>query len=54
MRSCGKGVGKEMIGDGLVFCAGLFELCSRCDRLFWRGTHWTRIERQLKQTLAIQ
>jgi uncharacterized protein len=22
-------------------------LCSRCDRLFWRGTHWLRIERQL-------
>ena len=22
-------------------------VCARCDRLFWRGTHWTRIERQL-------
>jgi uncharacterized protein len=23
-------------------------VCCRCDRLFWRGTHWLRIERQLR------
>jgi len=28
-------------------------VCARCDRLFWRGTHWTRIERQLKQAAAM-
>jgi uncharacterized protein len=22
-------------------------VCARCDRLFWRGTHWMRIERDL-------
>jgi uncharacterized protein len=27
-------------------------VCGRCDRLFWRGTHWTRIERQLKLAAA--
>jgi uncharacterized protein len=27
-------------------------VCERCDRLFWRGTHWTRIERQLKLAAA--
>jgi hypothetical protein len=23
-------------------------LCQRCDRLFWKGTHWERIEAALK------
>jgi uncharacterized protein len=23
-------------------------VCARCDRLFWRGTHWARIEQELK------
>jgi uncharacterized protein len=23
-------------------------VCCRCDRLFWRGTHWLRIERRLR------
>jgi uncharacterized protein len=27
-------------------------VCSRCNRLFWRGTHWMRIERQLKLATA--
>jgi uncharacterized protein with PIN domain len=27
-------------------------LCRRCGRLFWRGTHWTRIEGQLKLAVA--
>ena len=22
-------------------------VCARCDRLFWRGTHWMRIDRDL-------
>jgi len=24
-------------------------VCSRCDKLFWRGTHWERIRRQLER-----
>jgi len=28
-------------------------VCNRCDRLFWRGTHWTRIERQLRLAAAM-
>jgi uncharacterized protein with PIN domain len=28
-------------------------VCARCDRLFWRGTHWTRIERQLREAAAV-
>jgi hypothetical protein len=27
-------------------------LCSRCDKLFWRGSHWERISRQLEQIQA--
>jgi uncharacterized protein with PIN domain len=26
-------------------------LCSACDRLFWQGTHWERIERRLTRAL---
>src|SRR5215472_2244606 len=26
-------------------------LCSRCGKLFWHGTHWERIQRQLKAIL---
>ena len=26
-------------------------VCSRCDRLFWRGTHWDRIARRLAAAL---
>ena len=22
--------------------------CERCDRVFWRGTHWRRIEERLR------
>jgi hypothetical protein len=28
-----------------------FFLCRRCDKLFWQGTHWERIQRRL-QTLG--
>jgi uncharacterized protein len=28
-----------------------FFVCSRCDKLFWHGTHWAKIHRQLQQTL---
>jgi uncharacterized protein len=28
-------------------------VCARCDRLFWRGTHWMSIERQLKLAAAV-
>ena len=28
-------------------------VCNRCDRLFWRGTHWTRIERQLSLATSV-
>jgi len=28
-------------------------LCSRCDKLFWRGTHWERITRQLASSVRI-
>jgi uncharacterized protein with PIN domain len=24
-------------------------VCRRCDKLFWRGTHWQRIARELSQ-----
>jgi hypothetical protein len=27
-------------------------VCSRCDRLFWRGTHWERINRELETTVG--
>ena len=27
-------------------------VCARCDRLFWRGTHWTRIAQQLRQAVT--
>ena len=23
-------------------------VCAHCDHLFWRGTHWTRIQQQLR------
>jgi uncharacterized protein len=25
-------------------------LCTRCDHLFWRGTHWQRIRKELEET----
>jgi uncharacterized protein with PIN domain len=27
-------------------------VCAACNRLFWRGTHWTRIERTLRRAVA--
>ena len=27
-------------------------VCAECDRLFWRGTHWERIERTLRHAVA--
>lgn len=27
-------------------------VCARCDRLFWRGTHWERIARTLEEAAA--
>jgi hypothetical protein len=30
-----------------------FFVCSRCDRLFWRGTHWMRIQQQLDRIAAV-
>jgi len=27
----------------------VYFLCAGCDRLFWRGTHWQRIERALRE-----
>jgi uncharacterized protein len=29
-------------------------VCRRCGRLFWRGTHWTRIEQQLKLATRVR
>jgi len=26
-----------------------FSRCPRCDRVFWKGTHWQRIERRLRE-----
>jgi len=26
-----------------------YYLCTQCDRLFWRGTHWERIRRDLEK-----
>ena len=26
-----------------------FSRCPRCDRIFWKGTHWQRIERRLQE-----
>jgi uncharacterized protein with PIN domain len=26
-----------------------FSRCPRCERIFWRGTHWQRIERRLRE-----
>ena len=28
-------------------------VCSRCDQLFWEGTHWQRIEKQLEEVTSI-
>ena len=30
-----------------------FFVCSRCNRLFWRGTHWTHIQQQLQRAAAV-
>jgi uncharacterized protein with PIN domain len=27
-------------------------VCARCDKLFWRGTHWERISRTLKEAVT--
>jgi hypothetical protein len=27
-------------------------VCAGCDRLFWRGTHWERIEATLRRAVA--
>jgi len=27
-------------------------VCAGCDRLFWRGTHWQRIDETLRQAVA--
>ncbi len=27
-------------------------VCSKCDQLFWRGTHWQRIRKDLERTIA--
>jgi uncharacterized protein len=27
-------------------------VCAGCDRLFWRGTHWERIEAALRRAVA--
>jgi uncharacterized protein with PIN domain len=27
-------------------------VCAGCDRLFWRGTHWERIESKLRRAVA--
>ncbi len=29
-----------------------FFVCSRCDKLFWHGTHWQRIRHRLQQTVS--
>jgi hypothetical protein len=29
-----------------------FFLCNGCDRLFWHGTHWTRIQQQLQRVAS--
>lgn len=29
-----------------------YHRCRRCNKLFWKGTHWERIGRQLQQALA--
>ncbi len=29
-----------------------FFVCSRCDKLFWHGTHWEKIQRELRHTTA--
>jgi uncharacterized protein with PIN domain len=27
----------------------VFSRCPRCEKIFWRGTHWQRIERRLRE-----
>jgi uncharacterized protein with PIN domain len=27
-------------------------LCAACGRLFWKGTHWERIERRLRESIG--
>ena len=46
-------VDKESAGDAIpprtYAWLDEFHRCERCAKLFWRGTHWTRIERALAQ-----
>jgi uncharacterized protein with PIN domain len=37
-----------------VYVAGtqdMFHQCSKCGRIYWKGTHWDGIERQIRQAL---
>ena len=54
--ACGGGlepVDKASVWDRLPTKTRLwldhFWICLSCDRLFWKGTHWGKIERQLQQ-----
>ena len=31
-----------------------YYVCARCGQLFWQGTHWERIERQLQTMLPVE
>jgi uncharacterized protein with PIN domain len=57
--SCGgelRRADKEALRDRIppkTFCwLDEYFLCSRCDKLFWRGTHWERITRKLVGSLG--
>jgi uncharacterized protein with PIN domain len=33
-------------------CHERFWVCLRCERAFWHGTHWKKIEERLKQAVS--
>lgn len=40
---------KELVPAYVYSTQREFTRCSRCGKIFWRGTHWQRIERRLKE-----
>ncbi len=57
--SCGgelRRVPKETVCDRIPPKTGRWQdeyhLCTRCDKLFWHGTHWQRIREGLEQSVA--
>jgi uncharacterized protein with PIN domain len=52
LRTGNKEALKERIPPRTYRWLDSFFVCSRCDKLFWHGTHWEKIRRQLEKTSA--